>query len=75
MPFLPIQRCGAVQPGDELLAIDGISLELMGGLAEAYQLLRSQSALLRLELVPSPVVRVKDSLRRSNCGRFGHIGD
>jgi hypothetical protein len=54
--LIPIHRfssCGAVGPGDELLAIDGISLELVGGLVEAYQLLRSQSAILRLELIPA----------------------
>ncbi|KAI1707599.1 PDZ domain (Also known as DHR or GLGF) domain-containing protein [Ditylenchus destructor] len=46
-------RCGAIHVGDELLAVDGISLELTGSLAEVYQLLRSQCPILRLELLPS----------------------
>lgn len=66
--------CGAVQPGDELLAIDGISLELVGGLAEVYQLLRSQNGTLRLELVPTKGEGRKrheeDPLRRANRERW-----
>uniref|UniRef100_A0A914GU04 PDZ domain-containing protein n=1 Tax=Globodera rostochiensis TaxID=31243 RepID=A0A914GU04_GLORO len=52
VPASIADRCGAVQIGDELLAIDGISLEMVSGMAEAYQLLRSQSSMLRLELLP-----------------------
>ncbi|KAL3121821.1 hypothetical protein niasHT_002049 [Heterodera trifolii] len=53
VPASVADRCGAIQIGDELLAIDGITLEMISGMAEAYQLLRSESAVLRLELVPT----------------------
>uniref|UniRef100_A0A915EHV8 PDZ domain-containing protein n=1 Tax=Ditylenchus dipsaci TaxID=166011 RepID=A0A915EHV8_9BILA len=51
-------RCGAIHVGDQLLAIDGITLEFTN-LGEVYQLLRSQCLLLRLEILPQ--------VQRINC--------
>jgi hypothetical protein len=45
-----VSSCGAIQPGDRLLSVDGIDLALTGGLAEVRQLLRSRCPLVRLEL-------------------------
>jgi hypothetical protein len=56
-------RCGAFRPGDQLKAIDGISLDFASGLKEVYQLLKSQCTILRLEMVPFDQRRVRSTER------------
>uniref|UniRef100_A0A915MAZ6 PDZ domain-containing protein n=1 Tax=Meloidogyne javanica TaxID=6303 RepID=A0A915MAZ6_MELJA len=61
-----VEGCGAIQPNDELLSIDLISLKLISSLNEVYQLLNSHSSLIRLELLPAEM-RGKINLQNGEC--------
>ena len=59
----PMRRVGALHVGDQVLAIDDVSLEHMSA-AEASRLLQSCSGpLLRLEIVPVAARRPSDAKR------------
>uniref|UniRef100_A0A7E4UN49 Glutamate receptor-interacting protein 1 n=1 Tax=Panagrellus redivivus TaxID=6233 RepID=A0A7E4UN49_PANRE len=57
-------RCGAIHAGDEILSIDGISLEYTT-LDEATQLLKGHCSTVKLEIVPYSQMNAEESARKS----------